>query len=147
MSELNAAVLDSQLAQFEEIQSMRHGIWDRYAGELSDWAAAVGARLMSIPDDRSHTAHMFFIVMPDHPAQLALLELTRSHLVTTTFHYVPLDSSPAGLRFGRTPQPCVESAIFSSRLVRLPLWAGMSPEQVSRVIEAVRSYDGGGQVG
>jgi dTDP-4-amino-4,6-dideoxygalactose transaminase len=147
MSELNAAVLDSQLAQFEEIQSMRHQIWDRYALELSDWASAIGARLMNVPEGRSHTAHMFFVVMPDHQAQLALLDLTRSQQITATFHYVPLDSSPAGLRFGITPEPCDASFTFSRRLVRLPLWAGMSDAQVSRVVDVVRSYDGAGRVG
>lgn len=147
MSELNAAVLDAQLAEFEDIQTMRHLIWNRYATELCDWADSVGARLMSIPEARSHTAHMFFIIMPDHPTQLALLEFTRARLVTTTFHYIPLDSSPAGIHFGHTPRPCVDSADFSSRLVRLPLWAGMSADQVSRVTDVVRSYDGARQGG
>jgi dTDP-4-amino-4,6-dideoxygalactose transaminase len=58
--------------------------------------------------------------------------------VVATFHYVPLDNSPAGLRFGRTPLDCAVAQDFSSRLVRLPLWAGMTDEMVTRVIETAR---------
>uniref|UniRef100_UPI001577045E DegT/DnrJ/EryC1/StrS family aminotransferase n=1 Tax=Nocardia higoensis TaxID=228599 RepID=UPI001577045E len=60
--------------------------------------------------------------------------------VSAPFHYVPLDSSPAGLKLGRTPRPCVHSAEFSSTLVRLPLWPGLGDEQVERVLAAVTEF-------
>ncbi|HEY0258740.1 MAG TPA: dTDP-4-amino-4,6-dideoxygalactose transaminase [Lacisediminihabitans sp.] len=140
MSELNAAVLDSQLEQFGTIQEQRHSVWNRYQTELAEWAEASGVRLMQVGEDRSHTAHVFYLVMPDHDAQMALLGSLRDKGVIATFHYIPLDSSPAGLRLGRTPYSCDESLDFALRLVRLPLWAGMPEESVARVIDGVKAF-------
>lgn len=140
MSELNAAVLDSQLAEFDSIQAKRHAVWDRYSSELADWADRADARLMTVDADRGHTAHLFFVVMPNHDAQTAFLSHLRANDIVGTFHYIPLDSSPAGLRYGRTPFECVESQDFATRLVRLPLWAGMTESDTSRVIEAVSAF-------
>lgn len=138
MSELNAAVLDSQLSEFSTIQTLRHSIWDRYSSELGGWAQQAGARLMD--PNRSHTAHLFYLLMPDHDGQKEMLAYLRAHGVIATFHYIPLDSSPAGLRFGRTPSSCGVSLNFSQRLVRLPLWAGMTEDDVTRVIETVSGF-------
>ncbi|WP_104130357.1 dTDP-4-amino-4,6-dideoxygalactose transaminase [Cryobacterium sp. N21] len=140
MSELNAAVLDSQLSEFDTIQGLRHAVWNRYSSELLEWSEDVGVRRMFVDSDRKHTAHVFYLVMPDHDQQTALLAHLRKHGIVGTFHYIPLDSSPAGLRLGRTPYACASSLDFSRRLVRLPLWAGLSESDVTRVIEAVKSF-------
>jgi dTDP-4-amino-4,6-dideoxygalactose transaminase len=143
MSELSAAVLESQLREFETIQRLRHEVWDRYATELLTWANNTGATLMHVPEDRVHPAHLFYLLMPDGDARDALLSHLRGLGVIGTFHYIPLDSSPAGLTRGRTPHPCDNAHSFSSRLVRLPLWAGMDTQSVDRVIAAVTSLRGG----
>lgn len=140
MSELNAAVLDAQLEEFENIQRLRHGVWDRYAHDLEDWAARVEARLMQIPPDRHHPAHLFYLLMPTALERDSLLAHLHANGIVATFHYVPLDSSPAGRRLGRTPVPCEASTRFSERLVRLPLWPGMTSGDVDRVIGAVHSF-------
>lgn len=139
-SELNAAVLDSQLEEFETIQSLRHRIWNAYAEGLRAWAEEQGVRLMSVPADREHTAHLFFMVMPTPLDQAAIIKHLANRDITAAFHYTPLDSSAAGREFGTTPRPCTASADFSSRLVRLPLWAGMSDEHVEAVIDSVCDY-------
>jgi len=140
MNELSASVLDSQLSEFDTIQRLRHQVWDRYATELVDWARNAGATLMHVPEDREHPAHLFYLLMPDGGSRDALLSHLRGLGVIATFHYIPLDSSPAGLTLGRTPYPCDNSHSFSDRLVRLPLWAGMDDESVDRVIDAVTSF-------
>lgn len=140
MSEYSAAVLDSQLEEFQQIQQKRFAVWNRYAEVLPEWAAQQGVRLMSVPADRQHTAHLFFLQVPDREYQVALLAHLRARGVIGTFHYIPLDSSPAGLRYGRTLRPLTVSQSFSERLVRLPLWAGMTDAQVDRVISAVESF-------
>ena len=137
MSELNAAVLDSQLNEFPIIQAERFAIWNRYADELAEWAAERGVALMD-PPQGVHAAHVFYLVMPDSAAQAELLAHLRASGVEATSHYVPLDSSAAGRRFGRTIRPLTRTRDFASRIVRLPLWAGMSEAQVSRVIASVR---------
>lgn len=139
-SELNAAVLTGQLEHFDEIQSLRHAVWNSYATGLAGWAASAGWSLMHVPDEAEHPAHVFYALAPDHAAQTDMLSHLREHGVQGTFHYVPLDSSLAGRRYGRTPAPCTVTADFSSRLVRLPLWTALSAAQVTRVIETVESF-------
>jgi dTDP-4-amino-4,6-dideoxygalactose transaminase len=146
MSELNAAVLDSQLAEFDVIQGMRHAVWDTYATELVTWASQVGAQLMSPPAHSEHPAHVFYVLMASHEGQMGLLAHLRALNITATFHYVPLHSSTAGMRFGRTPHGCDVSEDFSRRMVRLPLWAGMPADFVSRVVGGVLSYGPGDRV-
>jgi dTDP-4-amino-4,6-dideoxygalactose transaminase len=136
MSELNAAVLDSQLSEFPIIQAERFAIWNRYAEQLQPWADEHGVQLMD-PPNGIHAAHVFWMLMPDSDSQSDMLRRLRSQGVEATSHYVPLDSSAAGRRYGRAVRPLDRTADFSSRLVRLPLWAGMSDAQVLRVIDVV----------
>jgi dTDP-4-amino-4,6-dideoxygalactose transaminase len=140
LSELNAAVLDSQLAAFDTIQAERSRVWNAYADGLGDWADGRGVRLMSDDPHLRHTSHLFYLLMPDHDGQSALIRHLRSLGIRAAFHYVPLDSSPAGLRFGRTARTLGRTESFSTRLVRLPLWAGMTDAEVERVVDGVRSY-------
>lgn len=139
-SELNAALLESQLREFDLIQAMRFGVWNAYASQLGAWAESVGATLMHVPDGHTHTAHMFYLLMPDHDGQTALLSHLRERGVTATFHYGALHMSPAGMRYGHAPEPCDAARSFSERIVRLPLWPDLTESQVSRVCDAVTSF-------
>ncbi len=145
-SELNAAVLQSQLNEFDDIQAKRFAIWDAYAAGLVDWAPSVGISLMHVPDGHHHTAHMFYMRMPDHDTQIAFLAHLRDRGVVGTFHYGALDASPAGRRYGDAPSPCNAARDFSERIVRLPLWAGMTEHQIARVLDASTSFAGRGPV-
>ncbi len=138
-SELNAAVLDSQLSEFDEIQRMRHAVWNRYATELAGWAHDRGVMLMD-PPGGIHAAHLFYLLLPEWSMQAEFIDALRAQGVQAAFHYVPLDTSTAGQRYGRTLRPLDRSEDFSHRLVRLPLWAGMPESFVSRVIEAAKSF-------
>jgi dTDP-4-amino-4,6-dideoxygalactose transaminase len=138
-SELNAAVLDSQLESFEHIQDRRHQIWDTYRSSLADWADSAGVTLMT-PPDGVHAAHVFFALMPTPEARDAALTHTRAHNVVSTFHYVPLHSSAAGRKFGRTAGSLDKTDSFAARLLRLPLWPGMSEAQVTKVIDTMKGF-------
>lgn len=139
-SDILAALLLAQFERFDEIQARRHRVWDAYAGELADWAADNQVAPMTIPPGRRHPAHMFFMMMPTHADQTGLLTHLREHDIVGTFHYQPLDSAPAGRAFGRTPAPCPVTADAAVRLVRLPLHAKMSDDDIARVIEVTRGY-------
>ncbi|WP_040807699.1 dTDP-4-amino-4,6-dideoxygalactose transaminase [Nocardia concava] len=139
-SELNAAVLDAQLAEFDTIQANRHRVWNTYAAALPEWAARNDVRLMQVPADREHTAHLYYLRVPTEHRRDDLIAHLSALGIVAPFHYIPLDSSPAGLKLGRTPYPCVRSAEFSSTLVRLPLWPGLTEEQLTRVVEGVTSF-------
>lgn len=140
-SEFNAAVLDAQLAEFSAIQARRHHVWDSYAAALPEWAANNGMQLMTVPSDREHTAHLFYLLAPSHETQDDLLVHLRSRGVGAAFHYVPLDGSPAGLKYGRVGSTCKVSADFASRLVRLPLWAAMTDDHINHVVESVTQFE------
>lgn len=139
LSELGAAVLTSQLESFDEIQAKRSSIWQAYADELSTWATDHGWTTMHVPPGAEHPSHLFYLLAPDRDERNALLEELRGKGIVATFHYVPLDTSPAGVRYGRTPIACEQTAAFASRIVRLPLWAGMTDKHVERVVAGVKS--------
>ncbi|WP_278265840.1 dTDP-4-amino-4,6-dideoxygalactose transaminase [Nocardia sp. AG03] len=139
-SELNAAVLDAQLAEFDTIQANRHRVWDTYAAALPGWAAANDVRPMTVPEDRGHTAHLFYLRMPTEDSRDGLIRHLAEQGIVAPFHYIPLDSSPAGLKYGRTPVPCVRSANFSATILRLPLWPMLDDARLGRVIDAVTAY-------
>ena len=139
-SEFNAAVLDAQLEEFETIQANRHRVWNAYAEALPDWARRNGVRLMTVPPDCSHAAHLYYLRMPTSRDRDDLIDHLAARGISAPFHYVPLDSSPAGLKLGCTPVPCVNSAEFAATVVRLPLWPGLRDEQVARVIDAVTAF-------
>lgn len=138
-SELNAAVLDAQLDEFNTIQEKRFAIWNTYKTELAEWAHEHSATLMS-PPEGVHAAHLFYVLMPDQDKRDALLTHLRAHGVFGTFHYVPLHSSPAGIKYGRVHGSMKKTDSFSRRLARLPLWTGMSEGLIIRVIEEVKAF-------
>mgnify|MGYP000120121316 CR=1 FL=1 len=140
-SELTVAVLTAQLEDFDTIQRQRHTIWSTYAQSLETWAKQSGATLMSPPPKVEHPAHVFYLLTPDAESRTAMLEHLRAAGVGATFHYIPLHSSVAGQRFGRTPNPCPATDDFASRIVRLPLWPGMTDSQVDRVISSVHDFE------
>lgn len=139
-SELNAAVLDAQLADFDTIHANRHRVWDAYAAALADWAQRHDVAPMTVPSDCVHPAHLFYLRMPSETARDGLISHLAEHGIVAPFHYVPLDSSPAGLKHGRTPVPCRRSARFAATIVRLPLWPALTDSQIGRVIDAVTAY-------
>lgn len=142
-SDLLAAVLRAQLEDLERIQAGRRAVWDRYAHDLPSWAKDVGATLMHVPEEAEHPAHLFYLLMPDHEGQAGLLGHLREQGIIGTFHYQPLDSSPAGQRLGRTPAPCTVTADVAARLVRLPLWPDLTEADLDRIVTGVTSYPGG----
>lgn len=139
-SDILAAVLCAQLERFDRIQTRRMHVWDRYAAELTSWAPDQGVDLMSVPAERVHPAHLFFMIMPTPDDQQGLIRHLRDLDIVATFHYQPLDQAPAGQAFGRTPSPCVVAHDRASRLVRLPLHANMTDVEIDRVIDGVTTY-------
>lgn len=139
-SDLLAAVLVAQLEAFEDIQARRQRVWQRYADDLPSWAHQVGARTMRVPTDAVHPAHMFYLMMAGHADQSGLIAHLRERDIVATFHYQPLDSSPAGQRLGRAPRPCPVTEHAATHLVRLPLFADLTETDLDRVVDAVTSF-------
>ncbi len=83
---------------------------------------------------------MYYILVNDLKARSSLLDHLRSREIQAVFHYVPLHSSPAGSRYGRTIGDLAVTEDVSERVVRLPLWIGLGDSEVSKVVSAVRDF-------
>ena len=141
-SELNAAYLWAQLEMADEINNDRLSSWHRYWDAFQDLAAAGRLTLPTIPTDCVHNAHMFYIKCKDLAERTELISFLKERDILAVFHYVPLHSAPAGLRFGRFHGEDRYTTAESDRLVRLPLYYKLTTEDQDRVIKAVRDFYG-----
>ena len=141
-SELNAAYLWAQLEMADEINEDRLRSWQRYWDAFQDLAAAGRVALPTVPEGCVHNAHMFYIKCKDLSERTALISFLKERDILAVFHYVPLHSAPAGLRFGRFAGEDTYTTAESDRLVRLPMYYKLTEEDQNRVIKAVRDFYG-----
>lgn len=139
MSELSAAFLWAQIEQAEAITSQRLRVWHRYHEAFAELEEAGRLRRPIIPPGAEPNAHLYYLLLPDEAQRDAMIAALTAEQVGAVFHYVPLHSAPAGLRFGRpaTPELSVTDDV-SSRLLRLPLWVAMTDQHIDHVVDAVR---------
>jgi dTDP-4-amino-4,6-dideoxygalactose transaminase len=139
-SELVAAFLLGQLEASEIIQAQRKHIWETYRAELADWAASNGVRLPFVPEHCEQPYHMFYLLLSCLERRKSFIAHMKSRGITTPFHYVPLHSSPMGLRLGGRPGDCPVTERISDQLVRLPMFNTMSDDETEQVIETVTEF-------
>ena len=139
-SELNAAYLYGQLEIADEINEARLHSWALYREALSPLAEEGRIELAVIPAECAHNAHMFWIKAADLAERTALIAYLKAHGVGSAFHYVPLHSAPAGQRFGRFHGEDRFTTAESERLVRLPMYYGLTDADVLTAAEAVTSF-------
>lgn len=139
-SDLNAAYLWGELLAYDTIQDARMEIWNTYREAFGILEETGRAELPVIPKGCTHNAHMFYLKLRDAEERSSFIRYLKEREIMAVFHYVPLHSSPAGLRFGRFAGEDRYTTRESLRLVRLPLWYGMTKEEVRRVIQAVLSF-------
>lgn len=138
-SEITAAFLWAQLEQAERITAERVAIWRRYHEMLAPLEQRGVLRRPVIPPDCQHNGHIYYILLETAEDRAHVLaELNRGG-VNAVFHYVPLHSSPAGMRFGRCAGELKVTTSQSARLIRLPMWLGLSESQQQRVCEVLRA--------
>ncbi len=142
-SDLNAAFLLPQLERMEEINSYRRKVWNIYREQLAPLCEAGKIELQHIPPECVHNGHIFYIKCKDMAERTAYIEHMRQRGVMCVFHYVPLHTAPAGQRFGRFNGEDEYTARESGRLVRLPLYYGISGVDVDTVCASTREFFGG----
>jgi len=140
MSDVLAAFLFGQLEGWLTIQEKRGAIWARYNDSLGAWAAALGARLPVVPAHCESAWHMFYLLMPDLATRTAFIEHLRARGILAVFHYQPLHLSDYGRRYGRKAGECPVAESASDRLVRLPLFNGLTPGLQAKVIDATLAF-------
>lgn len=139
-SELNAAYLWAQLLRADEITENRMNIWKAYRQVFEPLADSGRIELQLIPECCVHNAHMFYLKLRDLEDRTAFINWMKERGITCVFHYVPLHSAPAGLRFGRFTGPDEYTTKESDRLVRLPLYYGMEQADLDAVIQSAMAY-------
>ena len=137
MSEISAAFLWAQMQHAQEILTRRMAIWEAYHERLAALEAAEVLQRPTIPVDRYHNAHMYYILLEDRATRDRLIEALAEQNIHALFHYIPLHSAPAGERFGRAADELAVTDRMSERLLRLPLWVQMSESDVDRVCRAI----------
>ena len=139
-SDMNAAYLWAQLEMADEINDARLGVWNRYYEELKGLADAGKIELPTVPESCVHNAHMFYIKAKDLTERTALIDHLKANGILAVFHYIPLHSAPAGLKFGRFHGEDVYTTKESERLCRLPMYYGLKDEQVDYIISKVKEF-------
>jgi len=132
--ELTAAFLWAQMEEAEAITHARLALWRRYYDAFEVHEAAGALRRPIIPADRTHNAHMFYVLLPSLAARTAAIAALKEKGYGAVFHYVPLHSSPAGRRFGRVSGFMNVTDDVSDRVLRLPLWVGLPLDAVDAIV-------------
>jgi dTDP-4-amino-4,6-dideoxygalactose transaminase len=136
--EVIAAFLWAQMEEAQSITGKRLDIWNRYHEALAPLENAGKLRRPIIPEDCQHNAHMYYILLESLEKRTKVIAQLKEQGVNAVFHYVPLHSSPAGKKYGRTSGELCHTDNLADRLLRLPLWVGIDEAQ-EKVLALLRS--------
>jgi dTDP-4-amino-4,6-dideoxygalactose transaminase len=140
MNDVSAAYLWGNLECVDEINQDRLSTWQKYYDELKSLEDKGLIELPIIPDECVQNAHMFYIKVKDLEERTALLEHLKENGIGAVFHYVPLHSAPAGMKFGRLDGVDEFTTVESERLIRLPMYYGIEVLQIEFICKTVKSF-------
>ncbi len=139
--EIIAAFLWAQLEAAEELIARRLRLWNEYYQAFSVAEAKGLIRRPIVSVNCQHNAHMFYLLLQDLDARTRFIDVMKEQGINCVFHYVPLHSSPAGMRYGKLSGAMSVTNSVADRLVRLPLWVGLDSDQ-EKVISTALSILG-----
>ena len=139
-SDLLAAFLYGQLEARERIQARRREIWTYYYDCLHNWVHENDVRLPIIPVDCEQTYHMFYLLLPSLERRQSFISHLKANGIYSVFHYLPLHLSEMGQRLGGKHGQCPVTEDLSDRLVRLPFYYALTPDDQMKVVQAVYQY-------
>jgi len=135
--EMVAAFLWAQMEDAQNITRQRLDIWERYHTMLAKLETAGHIKRPFMPKNCEHNAHMYYIILSAEIDRKYVLDEFQRNNIMSVFHYVPLHSSPAGKRYGKIHGEMVNTDSLSSRIIRLPLWVGLSEDQQKNVVNVL----------
>lgn len=138
--EVVAAFLLAQLEQADQITTRRLQLWQMYHTLLADAEMHELLRRPIIPNYCQHNAHMYYVLLPSHVDRQKLTEALKHHGIHAVFHYIPLHSSPAGQRYGRSCGNLDHTDRLSAQLLRLPLYVDMTTDQLEYVADTLIQF-------
>ena len=139
-SDMNAAYLWGQLEVADKINDNRLETWHAYYDTLKNLEEDGFVKLPVIPEECKHNAHMFYLKCKNLEERTEFISFLKERDIIPTFHYIPLHSSPAGMRFGRFDGKDEFTSSESDKLVRLPMYYNMQVEDRNQVIAAVNEF-------
>ncbi len=139
-SDMNAAYLWAQLELADEITKARMARWNQYRDRLQKLADDGRIELPFVPDHCTHNAHMFYIKVKDMEERTELINFLKANDILAVFHYVPLHSAPAGLRYGRFSGKDEYTTKESDRLVRLPMFYKLTEKETDYICDKVCEF-------
>ncbi len=139
-SDMNAAYLYAQLENAELINNKRLSIWNQYYEGLKELEDSGKIELPAVPDGCVHNAHMFYIKARHLEERTKLIAHLKENGIQAVFHYIPLHTAPAGIKFGRFHGEDVYTTRESERLMRLPLYYGLKKEETEVIIDNVKGF-------
>lgn len=139
-SDMNAAYLWAELEEADLINDNRLKTWDTYYQALLPLASGGKLELPVIPDGCKHNAHMFYVKLRDLEERISFISYLKDRGITSVFHYIPLHSSPAGMRFGHFDGDDQYTTSESNRLARLPLYFNLEKKDLDYIISSIYSF-------
>lgn len=137
-SDILAALLYGQLERFDEIMQKRMNIWNSYHQFLENFEKEGKIIRPFIPKQCEHNAHMYYMILPTSRHRDEMIQYLKENEILAPFHYIPLHLSPMGEKFGYKSGDLPLTEEFSARLIRLPLYADMSKEEVEEVCKVLK---------
>jgi dTDP-4-amino-4,6-dideoxygalactose transaminase len=139
-SEILAAFLYGQLEISNLIQEKRRKIWTTYHDALQDWAKLNSVQLPYIPEYCEQPYHMYYMLLPTLDIRQRLIAHLRERGIQSVFHYLPLQLSVMGNKFGGKAGDCPVTEDVSDRLLRLPFYNSLTGDEQGKVIEAILDF-------
>lgn len=139
-SDINAAYLYAQLESADEINNHRKEIWDRYYKNLQSLKQNDLIHLPFVPEECNHNAHMFFIKVKNLSERTELIKFLKANEIGAVFHYIPLHTAPAGMKYGRFSGEDCYTTKESERLLRLPMYYGITKEETDFVTNKIKEF-------
>ena len=139
-SDINAAYLWAELEQADEINNDRLSTWHFYNDNLKELEDKGNIQRPFVPEECTHNAHMYYIKTRDLEERTKLIKFLRENGVEAVFHYVPLHTTPAGLKYGRFHGEDIYTTKESERLLRLPMYYGLKQEDKEKVVEMIKKF-------
>ncbi|MBS0424255.1 MAG: dTDP-4-amino-4,6-dideoxygalactose transaminase [Proteobacteria bacterium] len=137
--ELISAFLWAQLEEAEQITKHRLDLWDEYHQLLEPLENQGLLRRPIIPDGCLHNAHMYYVLLSNEFSRDKVLQKMKDEGIGAIFHYIPLHSAPAGKKFGRVSGEMKNTNSCAERVIRLPLWIGLSQTQQQKVVTTLEN--------
>lgn len=139
-SDMLAAYLYAQLEDADEINNSRLHAWNRYNEGFQKLKEEGKVDLPYVPENCVHNAHMYYLKVRDLDERTNLISFLKENDVQAVFHYIPLHSADAGLKYCRFHGEDKYTTVESERLMRLPLFDKISDEEVDLVIKLVYEF-------